>query len=84
MNCCQCNGQCNHIGAHTYCEAHGGKPQGRVWTTNNTWEVLISELAEQVRGLDRYRLYSGVLKEQRFGEYVSFNQVLAILFGEKI
>lgn len=25
MNCCQCNGQCNHIGPHQFCVAHGGQ-----------------------------------------------------------
>lgn len=24
MNCCACNGTCNHTGPHSYCSAHGG------------------------------------------------------------
>lgn len=34
MNCCVCAGSCNHVGNHSYCEAHGGKPyNGLTWTT---------------------------------------------------
>lgn len=35
MACCVCNGACNHIGAHSYCAAHGGSTNPTFAFTSN-------------------------------------------------
>lgn len=39
--CCACAGSCNHVGNHSFCEAHGGATHsGQVIT--GTWRQIIA------------------------------------------
>lgn len=36
MFCCACSGSCNHVGAHSFCEAHGGPRMATAFSTSTT------------------------------------------------
>jgi hypothetical protein len=46
MNCCICNGTCNHVGPHSFCVAHGG---GIAWPTTPTTTTTTTPLAFRFR-----------------------------------
>lgn len=61
MWCCACNGSCNHVGNHSYCEAHGGKPVPIAYTTTGTSFTWLPTRPDPVLPLDgRWHRWAGL------------------------